>query len=435
MQSSLRLSLALYSVRAMPMGPRQLGAADSSRGARQIATGRRRGHAPLASSAAALLRLGLLLLAKPACEGQGAVPAAGGVAPQPGVCSSIAGSPIAKQVLHDGTAPVQIINSAFRLPAGTITSWTLFNHGAAAPISLQAWRPVDDARSFQLVCHYDTMLIPGAQTIQLVPPQGTCDVEDGDSIGWWQSGGSAVGGIAYVSEKATDWDPGCEKQRTDTACFTAPHKPECACPVCNNRYGGVLWLYPQARTADGGKLSMNGCGLRTYSVAVEVSGECFARDWGSDFIATLLGLAALYVLGGYAYSAQRGAEGHPHQGGWLHAAALVQDGLAFVRARGRQRGGGGGGGSSSRHTPLLSQSRGGGGGSNSDGRASGGDSSGKSGSNAKDSSKKKKEQRGSRKDEKHNSSRERKGREDHDPPSDVESTAGGERGRWVHIPT
>lgn len=155
--------------------------------------------------------------------------------PTAGLCSSIEGNPVVPQTQHDGTAPVQIINSAFFLPAGTITSWTLFNHGAAAPISLQAWRPSDDARSYRLLCHYDTILTPGQQTIQLVPPQGSCEVEDGDSIGWWQSGGSAVGGIAYHSEKATDWDPGCATQKADASCATAPKKVECQCPVCNNR--------------------------------------------------------------------------------------------------------------------------------------------------------------------------------------------------------
>lgn len=360
-----------------------------------------------------------LLLLAAAARGQ---PVPMQTLPQAGLCSAIVGSPVIKQTHHDGLDPVQIINSAFRLPAGTITSWQLFNHGAAAPISLQAWRPVDDARSFQLVCHYDTFLIPGAQTIELLPPQGACDVEDGDSIGWWQSGGSVTGGIAYVSEPATDWDPGCATQKADKACATDPHKPECQCSVCNNRYDGVLWLYPQSRTAVGDKLSMNGCGIRTYSVSVEVSSECFAMDWGFKFLASLIGMAALYLGAGLAYNSQRGMAGHPHQAGWLHATALVQDGLAFVRAQGRKAPGRGARGES-KQMPLLREGGDGGSDHKSSTKETRRGEKPKSGE-----SKTRKKERSTTKEEKS------KGRSQEVSEESASAKSKNAGGRWVHVP-
>ena len=66
-----------------------------------------------------------------------------------GLCSDSVGPPTVKQTLHDGSSPVQIIDAYnFVLPAGVIESFTLYNHGAAAPITLQAWRAVGDARTF-----------------------------------------------------------------------------------------------------------------------------------------------------------------------------------------------------------------------------------------------------------------------------------------------
>jgi hypothetical protein len=110
------------------------------------------------------------------------------------------------------------------LPAGTIDSWTVVNPGAAAPILMQAWRAVG-SRTFKLVCETKATLKAGTQTIAADPP---CEIEEGDAVGWRQDGISPAktGGIGTDTMKC---DPGC----TNPGCND--------CPVCNNRYNGVVW--------------------------------------------------------------------------------------------------------------------------------------------------------------------------------------------------
>ena len=244
-----------------------------------------------------------------------------------GLCSSTVGAPPAPHTAHDGGDPVQIIDRSFVLPAGTITDWQLYNHGAAAGITLQAWRPIGDARTFELVCTMDATLKAGLQTI---PISGVgCDVEDGDSIGWWQKGGSVTGGIAIAT---TVWDPSCN-----------PKTPRAQCKVCNNAYNGALWVYPSPATTLGGRFTAEGCGPRTYSVSVTMAGECFAWTGGAEFVAIVIGVAALYLGVGMGLRRRQGAqswqEALPHQRQWLQLLGLVQDGVVFARSRARgQRG-------------------------------------------------------------------------------------------------
>ena len=70
-------------------------------------------------------------------------------------------------------------------------------------------------------------------------------------------------------------------------------------------------------------------------------------EWGGNFIKCLVGLGLLYVLGGVAYGRRTRSDGksgllwqwHPHWRQWGEVAGLVQDGVAFSRVGGRQRGG------------------------------------------------------------------------------------------------
>lgn len=143
-----------------------------------------------------------------------------------GLCSGAFGADPVPRTLHDGSAPVQIIDRRVSLQAGTVESWTLHNWGAPAPITLQIWRTVG-LRKFRLVCAMDITLKAGLQTIPYAV--GGCDVEEGDSIGWWQKDGSAVGSIGIDN---ADWLPSCqESYKKDMKTYQ--------CPGCTMAYIGT----------------------------------------------------------------------------------------------------------------------------------------------------------------------------------------------------
>jgi hypothetical protein len=93
------------------------------------------------------------------------------------------------------------------------------------------------------------------------------------------------------------------------------------------------------------------CVRGDYATAEEkqegVESDDGVGEWGGNFIKCLVGLGLLYVLGGVAYGRRTRSDGksgllwqwHPHWRQWEEVAGLVQDGVAFSRAGGRQRGG------------------------------------------------------------------------------------------------
>eukprot|EP01052_Picozoa_sp_SAG31_P013264 SAG31_NODE_794_length_12043_cov_7.416192_8_plen_388_part_00 len=245
-------------------------------------------------------------------------------AAQAGLCSSTLGrDPVLPETAHDGGVPVQIVDRTFRLPAGTVDSWTLYNFGAAAPITLQVWREVG-LRKFALVCTTDAMLKPKLQTI--LDATGGCAVEEGDNIGWWQPS-SAVGGIGIDQDR---WDPGCK------AAYAKDRNV--VCPQCTEAYQGVLWDYPKpAKAAIGEVFAAKGCGPRRYAVSVSVSGECFACAWGCHFLGVVLLGSAIYLVVGMELERRKGAgpswrDRLPHHTQWLELYGLVQDGWRFAEA-------------------------------------------------------------------------------------------------------
>lgn len=71
-------------------------------------------------------------------------------------------------------------------------------------------------------------------------------------------------------------------------------------------------------------------------------------DWGWVFLISLAGLASLYVAVGIGYSHKvhgepLGLSALPHRGFWVDLRALVQDGIAFTKARMLAQGDGAGG--------------------------------------------------------------------------------------------
>ena len=93
------------------------------------------------------------------------------------------------------------------------------------------------------------------------------------------------------------------------------------------------------------------CVRGDYATAEEkqegVESDDGVGEWGGNFIKCLVGLGLLYMLGGVAYGRRTRSDGksgllwqwHPHWRQWGEVAGLVQDGVAFSRAGGRQRGG------------------------------------------------------------------------------------------------
>jgi len=93
------------------------------------------------------------------------------------------------------------------------------------------------------------------------------------------------------------------------------------------------------------------CVRGDYATAEEkqegVESDDGVGEWGGNFIKCLVGLGLLYMLGGVAYGRRTRSDGksgllwqwHPHWRQWEEVAGLVQDGVAFSRAGGRQRGG------------------------------------------------------------------------------------------------
>ena len=53
----------------------------------------------------------------------------------------------AGMALHDQGTKLIIVDTSSRLAAGTVASFTLHNWGAAAPITMQIWRPVGNKQS------------------------------------------------------------------------------------------------------------------------------------------------------------------------------------------------------------------------------------------------------------------------------------------------
>jgi hypothetical protein len=92
------------------------------------------------------------------------------------------------------------------------------------------------------------------------------------------------------------------------------------------------------------------CGGFNYVTIYEIS--CSSK-WGDVIVAVLLLSGAVYVLGGLyvgRHSNVRGLRSHPHYPQWKELAALVRDGVGYVRGGGgragsepRRAGGGGGG--------------------------------------------------------------------------------------------
>ena len=230
----------------------------------------------------------------------------------------------AGQSLHDGGPTLIIVDTSSRLAAGTVASFTLHNWGAAAPITMQIWRPAGGKR-LRLVCETAATLKAGMQTI---PAAAGCTSEEGDVLGWWQLAGGAVGSISADQIVA-----------------------EADASVCRSVGSGVVWndYHTGAAVPVGGTFDVFGCGQRNYAVSVHVSGECLACAWGCHALAIAALLAALYLGVGVAVRRGRGSpagrggeslmEMLPHQKQWRALWALVVDGVVFVRAAGAGRGG------------------------------------------------------------------------------------------------
>ena len=136
-------------------------------------------------------------------------------------CSAVAGSPsIGPLATHDGALGLIVVDvGQGRLPAGTVTSWKLYNWGASNDISLQVWRP-GGKNEFTLVCETKTTLEAGPKVLTIAASPG-CDTEDGDFLGWYQKGSAGkiaapVGGIAADTMKCDaacvgEGHPGCGK--------------------------------------------------------------------------------------------------------------------------------------------------------------------------------------------------------------------------------
>jgi hypothetical protein len=125
-------------------------------------------------------------------------------------------------------------------------------------------------------------------------------VEDGDSIGWWQSSGSTVGGIGFSATTKSGWDPAC------TALYAKDKTAECL--ACTSEYRGVMWDFPVPKKAAlGEEFPAKGCGPRKYAVSVSVSGECLACAWGCHFLAGAIAAAGLYLGVGMELERRKGA--------------------------------------------------------------------------------------------------------------------------------
>jgi hypothetical protein len=172
------------------------------------------------------------------------------------LCSSDFGTvPVTtKQTLRDTALKLIMVDTSEKLPAGTVASFTLHNSGAAAPISLQIWRPAA-TKTLMLVCDTKATLKAGLQTIDAEPG---CEIEDGDVIGWYQEGGGVVGGISADQ---------IIQEADATMCSSVYHKFKDNFPV------GVVWKYCGLPGHDapgcplvpvGGRFDVEGCGSRKY---------------------------------------------------------------------------------------------------------------------------------------------------------------------------
>ena len=128
------------------------------------------------------------------------------------------GHSVIKKAAVDAAEYLTVIDLQMQLPSGVISEWHVHNHRTtAAPMKLQAWRPIGKYQ-FQLVCENAVTLGPGGQNIGV---DGSCAVNAGDYAGW-----SFQTGAGMVSVDTASCDAGC------TASTQNP-KPDCRTNRCN----------------------------------------------------------------------------------------------------------------------------------------------------------------------------------------------------------
>jgi hypothetical protein len=198
-----------------------------------------------------------------------------------------------------------------------------------------------------------------------------------ECIGSYVAGEDAAGGkdLAFPG-----CDGACHCHLASSPCFdktvgaamkpgSLEHKAAC-CGLCSVTAGCRLWVISTGLGPVNADNQVPSCWCKTDTlplnpgqpqrghgmVAQGFGPSSCASRLGGIFSAVVLVGGALYVGGGVVYGARaqgRGGGGggrrlmlscHPHHGVWVQLAALVSDGIAFVR--GRLLGGGGGGGGS-----------------------------------------------------------------------------------------
>lgn len=214
-----------------------------------------------------------------------------------------------QQPTVDGATGLTVIDPGIVLPGGVIGRVRIYNHDTTtSQISIQAWRPVDD-KHFTLVCANTVSMAPGHNDAAIPG----CYASSGDVLGWFTNGK----GLISVD------NAGC-----DASCDLPGAAPGCnGCSGCNAKYKGVLWTrWPGVATPVGKTVEIVGCGVRKYSIQVDV---CWSA--GASFVALVLVVGASYFGIGVAVMHQRGARTWPalvpHHDHWLSLLGLVRSPL------------------------------------------------------------------------------------------------------------